>query len=191
MDMCPRSASRTGRGSGGGTHAPQDLPFAASDVRPSPARPRRRDEWRDKHLRCCGQCGRVWRRRRRKTCPGCGRADLAMCLTCDRVTPEAAIVKSVLRYRDQWRARGWNVPKWIKRQADRGRRNTRGQQRQKGIRSGEVRRERTRERDRRILARLKGGQSTRAVAAAQNLPPSTVQSIHERSRGCTTNYQHR
>ncbi len=102
-----------------------------------------------------------------------------------------AIVKSVLRYRDQWRARGWNVPKWIKRQADRGRRNTRGQQRQKGIRSGEVRRERTRERDRRILARLKGGQSTRAVAAAENLPPSTVQSIHERSRGCTTNYQHR
>ena len=27
----------------------------------------------------------------RKTCPGCGPADLAFCLTCDRVNPEAAI----------------------------------------------------------------------------------------------------
>ena len=52
---------------------------------------RRREDWRDKHLRCCLQCGRVWRRRRRKTCPGCGRADLAFCLSCDRVNPEAAI----------------------------------------------------------------------------------------------------
>ena len=92
MDMYPRSASLTGRGSGGGTHASQSrLPLTPSDVRPSPRRPRGRDDWRDKHLRCCLQCGRVWRRRRRRTCPGCGRADLAMCLTCDRVTPESTI----------------------------------------------------------------------------------------------------
>ena len=95
-----------------------------------------------------------------------------------------AILKSVLRYRDEWRARAWHVPAWIERQAHRGRRNTRGQQRQKGIRSGEVRRERTRERDLRILACLEGGHSIRAVAAAENLPPSTVQSIrHRRRRG--------
>ena len=90
MTEYTRSASRmTGRGSGGGTHAPQDLPF--SDPPDGPRPPRRRDDWRDKHLRCCLQCGKVWRRRRRKTCPGCGRADLAFCLTCDRVNPEAAI----------------------------------------------------------------------------------------------------
>lgn len=85
-----------------------------------------------------------------------------------------AIVQSVLRYRDQWRTRGWNVPRWIERQANRGRRNTRGQQRQKGIRSGEVRRERTRERDRRILARLKAGESTRAAARAEGVSQYTA-----------------
>ena len=90
MTKYPRSASRmTGRGCGGGTHAPQDLPF--SDPPDGPPPPRLRDDWRDKHLRCCLQCGKVWRRRRRKTCPGCKRADLAFCLTCDRVNPEAAI----------------------------------------------------------------------------------------------------
>ena len=54
--------------------------------------PRRyQSHWTAAHLRCCLACGTVWRRRRRKTCPGCGRADLAFCLTCDRANPEAAI----------------------------------------------------------------------------------------------------
>lgn len=94
-----------------------------------------------------------------------------------------AIVKSVLRYRDEWRARGWNTPKWVRRQANRGRRNTRGQQRQKGIRSGEVRRERTRERDRRILARLEAGMSTRNVAALEGLDQSRIVQIRRREQG--------
>ena len=112
----------------------------------------------------------------------------------DIVSPHAftsaelhGIVKSVLRYRDRWRAQGWHVPHWIERQAKRGRRNTRAQQRRKGIRSGEVRRERTRERDRRILARLEGGNSIRVAAAAEDLPPSTVQSIRSRAVRRTTN----
>ena len=49
-------------------------------------------------------------------------------------------------------------------QAARGRRNTREQQRTKGLRSGEARRERTAERDQRILTALDAGMSTRAVA---------------------------
>ena len=44
-------------------------------------------DWRDRHLRACLACGRVWRPRRRKTCPtGC--PDLTICLTCDRAWPE-------------------------------------------------------------------------------------------------------
>ena len=83
-----------GGGAGEGTRATHKHPFAEPEVdgaRPLPRRPRRREAWQDKHLRCCLQCGAVWRRRRRKTCPECGRADLAICLTCDRVNPEAAI----------------------------------------------------------------------------------------------------
>ena len=83
-----------GGGPGEGTHGTLAQPFldsAAADVRPLPRRSRQRQDWRDKHLRCCLGCGKVWRRRRRKTCPECGRADLAFCLTCDRVNPEAAI----------------------------------------------------------------------------------------------------
>ena len=75
------------------------------------------------------------------------------------------IVKSVLRYRDRWRARAWHVPAWFERQANRGRRNSRRQQRQKGIlggiASGKARRERTRDRDQRIVARLKAGYTGR------------------------------
>ena len=55
-----------------------------------PRRPRRREDWRDKHLRACVECGRVWRRRRRRTCPGCG-SDRSICLTCDRAWPEDKI----------------------------------------------------------------------------------------------------
>lgn len=89
---------------------------------------------------------------------------------------------SVLRYREQWRARGWHVPRWIDRQANRGRRNTTEQQRQKGIRSGEVRRERTRERDQRIVAKLKAGQSTRAAAAAEGVSQYTARTAAARLR---------
>lgn len=90
------------------------------------------------------------------------------------------IVSSVLRYRAQWAARGWHTPQWIARQAARGRRNTKEQQQRKGILSGLMRRERTRDRDLRILARLQSGQSIRAVAAAEGLPASTVQWVRER-----------
>ena len=57
------------------------------------------------------------------------------------------IVRSVLRYRKEWRSHGWHVPEWIERQRTRGRSNTRVQQRQKGrlggIASGAARRKGT------------------------------------------------
>ena len=94
MSRSAKRVSDRGGGAGEGTHAQQGLPLAGSTsvgVRPLPRRPRRREAWQDKHLRCCLQCGTVWRRSRRRTCPQCGRADLAFCLTCDRVNPEDAI----------------------------------------------------------------------------------------------------
>ena len=51
------------------------------------AAPGRRESWHDKHLRSCVCCGRVWKPRRRKTCPDCG-ADRSICLTCDIVWAE-------------------------------------------------------------------------------------------------------
>ena len=59
---------------------------------PSPRLPRQRQDWCDKHLRACVACGRVWRRRRRRTCPDCG-SELSICLTCDRAWPEDKIRK--------------------------------------------------------------------------------------------------
>ena len=47
----------------------------------------RRGDWRTKHLRACLLCGRVWRPRRRRTCPVC-RVDRSICLTCDQVAIE-------------------------------------------------------------------------------------------------------
>ena len=93
MRVPAKRVTDRGGGAGGGTHVEQPLPISplVDGVRPPPGRPRRREAWHDKHLRCCLQCGTVWRRRRRKTCPECGRADLAFCLSCDRVNPEAAI----------------------------------------------------------------------------------------------------
>ena len=51
------------------------------------AAPGRRESWHNKHLRACVCCGRVWKPRRRKTCPDCG-ADRSICLTCDLVWAE-------------------------------------------------------------------------------------------------------
>ena len=48
---------------------------------------KRRGDWRTKHLRACLLCGRVWRRRRRRTCPVC-HVDRSICLTCDQVAVE-------------------------------------------------------------------------------------------------------
>ena len=88
------------------------------------------------------------------------------------------IVRSVIRYRTQWRDRGWHTSDWIKKQSICGSRNKPEQQRQKGqaggIASGQARRERTRERDIRILARLRNGESTRQVAAAEGVWQTTV-----------------
>ena len=47
----------------------------------------RRGDWRTKHLRACLLCGRVWRPRRRRTCPTC-HVDRSICLTCDQVAVE-------------------------------------------------------------------------------------------------------
>ena len=52
---------------------------------------RSRGDWRERHLRCCLTCGRVWRPRRRKTCPNCKTNEAAFCLTCDRFWPEEAV----------------------------------------------------------------------------------------------------
>ena len=90
-----------GGGSGEGTRpaeaeSPRNRPrpeaSSPSTARPLPRRPRQRQDWRAKHLRACVACGRVWRRRRRRTCPDCG-SDLSICLTCDRAWPEDKIRK--------------------------------------------------------------------------------------------------
>ena len=52
-------------------------------------------DWRHKHLRCCVACGAVWRRRRRKTCPGGCPVDLQVCLTCDRAWPEDELAEAL------------------------------------------------------------------------------------------------
>ena len=97
-----------------------------------------------------------------------------------------AILKSVLRYRDQWRARGWHVPRWIERQASRGRRNSREKQAAKGRlggeRSGQTRRAAVAERDRRLIARLEAGESTRVAAAAEGVSQYTARTATARLR---------
>ena len=56
----------------------------------------------------------------------------------------AGVVRSVLRYRQIWRDRGWHKPAWVASRAKAGRANRREQQQAKGrtggIRSGEARR---------------------------------------------------
>ena len=92
------------------------------------------------------------------------------------------VVASVLRRRAEWRDRdgGWHDPDWIARQRLRGARNSSDQQAAKGRRSGEVRRERTQDRDRRILNLLDAGWGVRQIGRAENLPRSTVSDIRTR-----------
>ena len=85
-----------------------------------------------------------------------------------------ATAKSVERYRSQWEARGWHRPRWIARQAARGRLG--------GVMSGQARRERTRDRDEAILAAVAGGQSKRAVAKLFGLNEGTIRYIVARER---------
>ena len=92
------------------------------------------------------------------------------------------VVRSVLRRRAEWRGRGWHAPEWIARQSLRGARNSAEQQALKGVRSGQARRERTQERDRRILEALEAGWGVREVARAENIPRSTVSDIRTRRR---------
>ena len=90
------------------------------------------------------------------------------------------IVRSVIRYREQWRQNGWYTDKWLKKQSICGSRNKPEQQSEKGVRSGQARRERTRERDIRILAHIHDGKSIRQAAAAEGIDHSTVIRIQRR-----------
>ena len=95
------------------------------------------------------------------------------------------IIRSVLRRRAEWRSRttGWHKPDWIEAQARAGRKNSREQQAAKGVRSGESRRDRTQERDERILQHLKDGSSTRQVAAREGISQPRVVQIRDRAKG--------
>ena len=96
------------------------------------------------------------------------------------------IIRSVLRYRAQWRARGWHRPGWLAARAAGGRNNTTEQQAAKGriggLRSGEARRSRTEERDERIIEHLDTGLSTREVARLVGLSQARVVQIRRRVR---------
>ena len=95
-------------------------------------------------------------------------------------------VRSVLRYRDQWRHAGWNSPDFHAHQAKMGAQNSSEQQRIKGriggIRSGDVRRDRTRDRDQRILEYLDAEISTRQVADLEGLAHSRIVQIRQSKR---------
>ena len=92
----------------------------------------------------------------------------------------SGVLRSVMRYRKEWRANGWHQPSWTARQAERGRRNSSHQQAQKGVRSGEARRERTEKRNQRILEALDAGLSTRAVAAMEGISQPRIVQIRQR-----------
>ena len=87
--------------------------------------------------------------------------------------PDAEVadtVRSVERYRREWEARGWHRPDWIAKQAARGRR------------SGQVRRQRVRERDRAIReAYGAGGVSQRALALEYGVSQMAVWKVLRRS----------
>ena len=85
------------------------------------------------------------------------------------------ILRSVYRYRAQWRAKG-HEPWWIARQSRLGRAGgLKG-----GVSSGEARRAAVRERDLRIVVLLDAGQSQREVAAVVGVSRRTVRTARER-----------
>ena len=90
------------------------------------------------------------------------------------------VVASVLRRRAEWRDRGWHKPEFLIHQRMCGARNKPEQQAAKGVRSGEVRRERTKERDRLIAEFLEVGWSARKVAQLFGLHHKTVGDIQRR-----------
>ena len=92
----------------------------------------------------------------------------------------AGIVRSVLRYRQQWIARGWHQPDFIERQRSRGRAAT--NQVTAGVASGVARRRATGDRDERILAALAAGLTTYEIAAAEGVNQATVVRIRQRHR---------
>ena len=112
----------------------------------------------------------------------------------DKLRPHAftarelhGITMSVLRYRDQWRDRGWHKTAWLEHQRAAAAKNPREKQRAKGrlggLRSGQARRSRTHDRDQRILEALAAGESTRSVAAAEGLSHVAVYLIGRRLTG--------
>ena len=107
----------------------------------------------------------------------------------------ADTVRSVLRYRAQWRTQGWYSEEWVARQQLRGKRNSSAQQALKGytggIRSGEARRRETQERDERILDALEAGQRPQEIARIERLDESTVRHIRDRHRKSGRSNQHR
>ena len=80
-------------------------------------------------------------------------------------------LRSVLRYRDEWRARG-HAPWWIARQSRLGRKG--------GARSGTARRAAVRDRDLQIAVMLDYGLSQREVAAVEGVKQSVVASARTR-----------
>ena len=112
----------------------------------------------------------------------------------DKLRPHAftgrevhGITMSVLRYRDQWRDRGWHKTAWLEHQRAAAAKNSHEAQRAKGrlggLRSGQARRSRTHDRDQRILEALAAGESTRSVAAAEGLSHVAVHLIGRRLTG--------
>ena len=81
------------------------------------------------------------------------------------------ILRSVYRYRVQWRAKG-HEPWWIARQSRLGRAG--------GLKSGEARRAAVLERDLRIVVMLDAGLSQREVAAVVGVSRRTVRTARER-----------
>ena len=93
----------------------------------------------------------------------------------------AGIVKSVNgHYRAQWRARGWHRADFLAHQQKRGRMAT--NQSAAGLRSGEARRAAVAARDRRLLAFLEAGESTRQAATAEGVDQATVVRVRDRLR---------
>ena len=74
-------------------------------------------------------------------------------------------VKSVAKYRRRWESRGWHSPRWIQKQAARGRA------------SGKARRDRNAERDLAIVDAYDGGMTQTAIARKWGLSQARVSQI--------------